>query len=134
MKRILSAVIAVLLILCLSIFAFATQYDLSSYTTADLIDLRQQVDVELSKRPDGGLIVPEGRYYVGTDIDAGSYTITVIKTDFLAGYNIYDAAGECIDGDILDDGEQARISVQDGTSFELYGSSFIIAKGGKLIF
>lgn len=64
------------LVFCLmfAISAFASDIDLSSMSDEELLELKTNVDTEVSNRNlDGGFELPIGVYKIGTDIKAGSY-------------------------------------------------------------
>lgn len=64
------------LVFCLMFNAavFAGEIDLSSMSDEDLLELKTNVDTEVSNRNlDAGFELPIGVYKIGTDIKAGSY-------------------------------------------------------------
>lgn len=54
--------------------------DYSSYSTEDLINMREQITEELNKRLSIDSLLPPGVYIVGEDIAAGDYIFTGLNT------------------------------------------------------
>lgn len=74
MKKIAALLLA--LILCLGSLPAFADVDLSAYTQEELLALRDKINEELLKRGiEKKVEVPQGRYIVGEDIPAGTYTL-----------------------------------------------------------
>lgn len=73
MKKLLIIFVA---IVCFATIALAEQ-DLSEMSFDELIDLRDKINAEITKRPEWkGVEVPAGEWIVGVDIPEGTYSVT----------------------------------------------------------
>lgn len=74
MKKIVALLLA--LLLCLGSFPAFAELDFSRFTSDELIYLRNEINKELLKRGiEKEVEVPIGKYEVGVEIPAGTYTI-----------------------------------------------------------
>lgn len=79
MKRVLAAILIIFL-LSITCSAFA-ESDFSGYSTEELYNLRNAINLELYKRENdvgSTTMLPEGKYLVGEDIAPGEYIFTCI--------------------------------------------------------
>ena len=109
MKKFLSILI-VLLMICAVAFA---EINLSSLSVDELIKLKTSIEKELIDR---GAVksanVPAGEYIIGTDIPAGSYSITtkqIMATIVFGDFNMYIATP---------DSPVGKVTLKDGQTFE----------------
>ena len=73
-------IICVVLILMLPVMALADGIDLSSMTYDQLITLRKSLTEEIMNRPEWKEVtIPAGDWNIGSDIPAGTYSITPTK-------------------------------------------------------
>ena len=95
MKKLICALLAVVLAGCLILPACAEGIDLSALTWEELLELKAQITMEQLSRDEWEEVeVHQGVYKVGEDIPAGKWTITC-KT----GYSCYFEFGEHLDDD-----------------------------------
>ena len=80
MKKSLTLLTSVLLVLFLSFSAFAESIDLSSMSYDELLSLQNRIVKEIQTRPEYKVVkVPTGVYKVGEDIPVGKWTITATE-------------------------------------------------------
>ena len=147
MKKFLCFVI--LAILMFQAVAFA-EGDYSSYTTEELIDMKDAIVAELATRTDAGPVhYTEGQYVVGRDIPAGKYKLTLLPTDSGNTYTnwyIYESksmydydVSRLFLGDLpkaedtLREGKEATISLYNGDYFVLYRSGAEVEYLGSVV-
>ena len=85
--------VCIILSVTLCSYAAADGINLTNMTSAELLQLKEQIDGELTKRGDGELLIlPAGTYIVGEDIAAGKYLVHFYKKDIcglhIEGYRI----------------------------------------------
>ena len=137
------ALALILILLVITIPAFADTIDVSSMTTDDLIELKNSIFNELKNRIgelDHAHIV-DGEYLVGTDIDAGAYElfrnedyedsssvwIYASVEDMSAGTHRFSYRLYAMD-------EAVRIDLADGEYLKVSGSNGVdIRKAEKII-
>lgn len=113
MRKLLSILLVFTLVLG---FALAEGLDFSNMTDEELVAIYQNAAKEINSR---GLIVGEertlreGKYIIGKDIAAGTYTITCIGTEGESFEESYGSLGSMMDA--LDDNSDSNWS-------DLYGS------------
>lgn len=118
MKRIVSALAALVLVL-LPVLSLA-DIDLSGYSTAELIDIRAQIMIELRER--GDLIsfeVPVGYFVVGVDIPAGDYFVTPTKRSTIVAVYSDDSGSDFLWYGSVDSGDRMRATLTDGQMIEV---------------
>lgn len=93
MKRFLALLFVMLFFI--SIASAETTFDLSSMSTEELLNLRNAINTELAVRgfKEKEVIVPPGRYTVGTDIPVGVYTLTRSE-EYFSGIKTYTPSGQ----------------------------------------
>lgn len=115
MKRFL-CFISILLALVISVpvlVSAETDDPFAEFTTEELVMLKSLIEEALAQRGQGvgeaaeqtmqkDVAVPVGKYTVGEDIPAGTYTI--ISSDRLAYVTVYSASGKRLSSDGIDDG------------------------------
>lgn len=133
MKRIISFIVCVLSIVALASYCFA-EIDLKGLSTDELLDLRKQIDSELSDRKDGGIYAGDGDYYCPDDIDAGSYILNPVPIDeWGSSFFIYDKDGNFVQSGNGQRGETVKIKISDGDKLEIT-AGFTITKASKISF
>lgn len=118
MKRIVSAFVALVFVL-LPALSLA-DLDLSAYSTAELIDIRGQILIELRER--GDLIsfeVPIGYFVVGVDIPAGDYYVTPTKRSTIVSVYSDDSRRDFLWYGSIDSGDTMRATLTDGQMIEV---------------
>ncbi|MBQ6343579.1 MAG: hypothetical protein IJI41_10685 [Anaerolineaceae bacterium] len=97
MKKIIFAVI--LFAMLLSLPAFAQEAEVRSLSEAQLRELYETVKAEISRRGLDAveMTLAEGRYIIGKDIPAGSYTITCTATEGESLGSAYGSLGSAYD-------------------------------------
>lgn len=118
MKKIVSALVALVLVL-LPVLSLA-DIDLSGYSTAELIDIRGQILIELRER--GDLIsfeVPVGYFVVGVDIPAGDYYVTPTKRSTIVSVYSDDSGSDFLWYGSVDSGGRMRATLTDGQMIEV---------------
>ena len=118
MKRILSVIVAVIM---MSSFAFAEEYDFSALKTLtydDLVILQKAVEKEIMSRPEWKEVdVPSGDWKVGEDIPAGTYSI---KTNsFMAMVDVWkkeknDYTNQELSAVLTKDSPIGKVELKDG--------------------
>lgn len=133
----------ILILLAVTIPAFADTIDVSSMTTDDLIELKNSIFSELKNRIgelDHAHIV-DGEYLVGTDIDAGIYEL-FRNEDYEDSSSIwiYASVEDMSSGThrfsyrLYEMDEAVRIDLADGEYLKVSGSNGIdIRKAEKII-
>ena len=99
MKKLISLIIAVVLVLSVPLFASA-EIDLSGLSWDELIALKAQIDMEMLGRDEWQEVeVPQGAWKVGEDIPAGKWTIrcTASRSATVSWGTALNAAGDDID-------------------------------------
>ena len=130
MKKLVSFALSLALMAC-AIPAFADGPDLQSMSDDELVSLRDAINAELASRnfQEKEVTVPPGRYKVGEDIPAGTYTISAagkvmsMVTTYTASGDygmIYNVTSDSPVGKLeLADGQEIEISVEPVT-FSVY--------------
>lgn len=91
MKR--SIIFILSLTLSLSLVLSASAVDLSGMSFEELLFLRDQLTAEIMSRPEWKEVtVPAGKYMIGEDIPAGSYSVT--STGLVSYLAVYYEAGK----------------------------------------
>ena len=97
MKRLVALIMVLVWVLG---FACAESLDYSSMTDEELMDVYGEIKQELVSRgliTGGERTLREGKYIIGKDIPAGSYTITCIGTAGETAGDAYGALGDMMD-------------------------------------
>ena len=97
-KRWIVLIVSVLL-LAISMPIFAQQSEVINLSDAQLKELYEIVKEEMTRRGLDAVEISlaEGRYIIGKDIPAGSYTITCISTEGESIGGAYDSLGSAVD-------------------------------------
>lgn len=84
----------VVLALCVTTSAIAEAIDFSTYTYAELEEIRSALDAEMNSRPEGGAkTLAVGQYAVGSDIEPGEYLLGFVadeEDDTASEYYVYE--------------------------------------------
>lgn len=129
MQKVITFVLCLALILGMAAPAWAAE--LSEMAYEELIQLRQRLDQEIVSRPEWKEVtVPPGRYTVGIDIPAGSYSIRVIGEwtahviVFGSEYGDYSANGGLIYSGSVDDDDPliGKLTLKNGYVIDIGGS------------
>lgn len=135
MKKVYSVIIALVLIVgVFSTIAYAQsgsheKIDLTEYSLEELIELHEDVRAELIDRLhlNEDALIGRGEYVVGKDIKAGTYTFTVMETDYRDGEADNAFYLENPDGHYaataydVPIGEKTVLSLTDGQTFSIVG-------------
>ncbi len=135
MKKVYSVIIALVLIVgVFSTIAYAQsgsheKIDLTEYSLEELIELHEDVRAELIDRLhlNEDALIGRGEYVVGKDIKAGTYTFTVMETDYRDGEADNAFYLENPDGHYASTaydvpiGEKTVLSLTDGQTFSIVG-------------
>lgn len=127
MKKLISLCL-VLAVLALPVAAFA-EIDLSGMSFAELIDLRQQIDLLLFGSDEyKSVSVPQGIYTVGEDIPAGTYSLSVSAEAYSAYIEVYSAMpldyeNRVCDYRISPSEPVAKITFEDGQIIQVESSN-----------
>lgn len=105
----------VLVLVFFSIPGSADSIDISSMTFEELIELRKEIDAQLMiLYPDYDLILDDGDYFFGVDLEPGEIMMYQLNTDGTL-FTVYDETGERIDGDSIADWQpRVRYNFIDG--------------------
>lgn len=132
----------ILILLIVAIPALAEGWDFASMTTDELIELRKLITDEINLRTkDDYIHIPEGKYIVGTDIDAGDYVFFWAEDYevFGVGVGLYDSSDFEHD-DYLEYhffeyyGEEVRMKLSNGQCLFVEDSAGIdIRKAEKIV-
>ncbi len=97
MKKTIFVVIIALLLFVIP--AFAQENEVRNLSDTQLKDLYEIVKAEISRRGLDAveMTLAEGRYIIGKDIPAGSYTITCLSTDGEDVGGVYNSLGSAYD-------------------------------------
>ncbi len=97
MKKILLIVLLTLMIMAMPVFA--QESEVRSLSDAQLRELYETVKAEISRRGLDAveMTLAEGRYIIGKDIPAGSYTITCTATECESLSSAYGSLGSAYD-------------------------------------
>lgn len=126
MKKIFAVLIAAFL--AFGALPGYAETDLSGYSSAELLDLRNQINAELVARGiEKETLVPVGIYVIGVDIPAGDYTIRP-RDNAIGGIAVYKSAHQSgllftelirsCDNDII-----GKLSLADGNCIEIYSGA-----------
>lgn len=129
MKRFLS-----LLLILVCITGFAAAEDLSGLSFDELLALRSAVEREIISRPEWKKVtVPSGTWYVGSDIPAGTYSISATSA---GGYIRVKRNGRNIISQGIRDAahKYGRVDLLDGDVVEIERGSLIFAPAEGLGF
>ena len=92
----------------------ATDIDLKSLSTEDLVALRQEINQELADRGEfKSATVPAGKYSIGTDIPAGEYSVSTSQILTTVTVNGYEQMYAITPKDGV-----GKITLKEGDSFE----------------
>ena len=127
MKKLVSILLLLALILPAAASAWNELPDISTLSSDDLITLVHQIQVKLfSENLEKGIVIYPGEYIVGEDIPAGSYRIEVIlpKEAYAYGSALVhdpDDMFVSVSGDITGDGYEniGKITMKDGQIFDV---------------
>lgn len=134
MKRFL-CFISILLTLIISVpvlVSAETEDPFAEFTTEELLLLKSLVEDSLAQRMGGNagqamqkdVTVPVGKYTVGEDIPAGTYT--VISSDRLAYVTVYSSSGKRLSSDGIDDGATiGKLVLENGQLVEVEYASVV---------
>ena len=131
-KRILAVVCAVMLI-STSAPIMASDIDIQSMSTEDLISLKKEISAELSNRNAGGDPIGEGVYIVGEDIKAGhydftagtpsNYCVTVLYYENMDSYNNEEPINNDGNTGYLQEGVLMSLNLKDGQVLSISGGN-----------
>ena len=131
MKKIISFALAIMIL-----FSFAcAEFDLASLSYEELISLRSAVESEIISRPEWKEVtVPSGRWYVGSDIPAGSYS--VFPSSYGGYLRVKDQSGRIVANGGIRTMDQAfgKLELLDGYIVEVENGSLIFAPAKGLGF
>lgn len=83
MKKLMVMLLVVCLVLPITAIADVSMPDLTEYSTEDLIALKTLIAQEMLERGiEKQATVPIGKYIIGVDIPAGTYTLKPVKSGF----------------------------------------------------
>ena len=131
-----------LILLIVAIPVLAEGWDLASMTTDELVELRNLITDEIKLRvKDGYAHIPEGKYMVGTDIDAGDYVFFWAEEYevYGVGVGLYDSLDfehdDYLEYHYFDAyGEEVRMRLLDGQCLHVEDSTGIdIRKAEKIV-
>ena len=114
MKRFISFTLALVLCFSLSIPALAA-IDVSSMSINELNELLGEIENQILKKG-GDVQIPDGTYFGGTDIAAGSYDFKAVNAD-LVTYFIYPKGDKPMSADYIDSDSYTRITINEGDKF-----------------
>ena len=124
MRRVVAAVIALVLCICLSVSALA-EFDLSGMSVNELNELIAAAQKEIFDKG-GDVIIPGGKYVVGMDIAPGSYDIKFAdESRMAASYIIRDVEGKIIEDGSMTYGIWSHITIRDGQKIEFKPPCYI---------
>ena len=93
MKKLMVMLLVVCLFLPITVLAVVSMPDLTEYTTEDLITLKTLIAQEMLERGiEKQAIIPIGKYTIGVDIPAGTYSVKPVKSGF--DFKIYPNANK----------------------------------------
>lgn len=134
MKRVLSILMTIVLLLTLSISAFALSIDFSPYSDEEIIELetaiqKEKIDRGMAKSAN----VPSGTYTIGKDIPAGDYSIEMAKGQIMGMVSVNGGLGNIYT--LTDDNPTiGKITLKDGDSFETYTAIVLTVYSGGIVF
>lgn len=99
MKRCLA--IAVTVLMLFTICAYAEQNEFADISDDELLLIYKRIKAEVNARglePDETMVLKEGRYIIGSDIEAGEYRITCLGTEADDLSDAFGALGSLYDG------------------------------------
>ena len=144
MKKLLSVMLALLILVSAAGVAFAADLNLSDYTDEEIVEMLAALQQELLDRKirKAASLAP-GRYVVGEEIPAGAYDITCrYEGERWANIMIFDAEGEQIfDAAVYDAGNEAaevrgegtwHIRLSEGDVLEITGPATLTVATGVL--
>lgn len=128
MKKLVSFALSLALMAC-AIPAFADGPDLQSMSDDELVSLRDAINAELASRnfQEKEVTVPPGRYKVGEDIPAGTYTVS--KTGAMpAMVTTYTSSGDYdLVYNISADTPIGKLQLAEGQSIEISYDSVLFS-------
>ncbi|MBR3927755.1 MAG: hypothetical protein IKJ65_01985 [Clostridia bacterium] len=129
MKKIVALLLA--LMLCLGSFPAFAELDFSKFTNEELIYLRNQINKELLERGvEKEVVVPMGRYIVGIDIPAGTYTVRPYTSYGTFHLYVDEKAKYPFIGEVMavrDNEYIGKVIFENGNVVELEGTSFVFS-------
>lgn len=139
MKKVIALVLA--LFSLVSVAQAEGTIDVTSFTTeelvvlkAELLSLKDSIDQELANRGEGvkNVLVPVGRYTVGEDIPAGTYTVTY-EGAIISLVTVYSGKNDTYGTgyNLSANGSIGKLELSDGQIIEvLYGSVYFSQYSG----
>ena len=93
MKKLMVILLLVCLVLPITVLADVSLPDLTEYTTEDLVALKTLIAQEMLERGiEKQATIPIGKYTIGVDIPAGTYSVKPVKSGF--DFKIYPNANK----------------------------------------
>lgn len=126
MKKLISLVISLIVVLSLTVPSFA-DVDLKSMDVNALNDLRIAVENEILAKG-GDIQIASGKFKCGKDIAPGSYELKLLEDKF-AAYHIYNSKNEELDVNYLQYSSYVKVTLEDGMTLELSHPCFVRKAG-----
>jgi len=140
MKKILPLILLVSLLLSVHVAVAEADFDFTSYSYEQLIGIKEQLDAEITTRPEAGeRILQPGQYVVGKDIAQGVYDVGFVaaeEDDTYTNWYIYDTkqmydydVSRLFLGDLprnegrVQEGSSVKVELFDGDYFVIYRSA-----------
>jgi len=150
MKKILPLILLVSLLLSVHVAVAEADFDFTSYSYEQLIGIKEQLDAEITTRPEAGeRILQPGQYVVGKDIAQGVYDVGFVaaeEDDTYTNWYIYDTkqmydydVSRLFLGDLprnegrVQEGSSVKVELFDGDYFVIYRSAASIARSGNVV-
>lgn len=150
MKKTLSMILLVFMLLSVHAVLAEADFDFSGYSYDQLIGIKEQLDAEISTRPEAGArILQPGQYVVGKDIAQGVYDLGFVaaeEDDTYTNWYIYDTkqmydydVSRLFLGDLprnegrVQEGSSVKVELFDGDYFVVYRSAASIARSGNVV-
>lgn len=137
MKKFLAVLFVFVMAFTMVVVADPVEIDLSSFTTDELVALRNQLNEEIKARvnPVEGEMIGAGAFVVGTDIKAGVYDLT-ISCDDVCSVKLFEDRDKMVANDTLlwanpDDGEVVTVNLHDGMVMVIGSCTAIINEQAK---
>ena len=150
MKKILPLILLVSLLLSVHVAIAEADFDFTSYSYEQLIGIKEQLDAEITTRPEAGeRILQPGQYVVGKDIAQGVYDVGFVaaeEDDTYTNWYIYDTK-QMYDYDVsrlylgdlprdegrVQEGSSVKVELFDGDYFVIYRSAASIERTGNAV-
>ena len=135
MKRFIGLLLVLLLVAGV---AHAEIEDISKLTDDELIQLKEQISAEeIARGLEKAVKVPRGRYIVGKDIPAGTYTIELVEYDSYTVFNVWEKEYEVYDYNVglleninfsQEQKKYTKVVLSEGNVVETFVDYFIFTK------